>query len=359
LHSMITKNGVDSTAGIPELLVFHPTMAEFKNFSKYIEQCELSCGNAGAFKVVPPKHWTARKDGYDGLDLTVQKPIEQNVWGHNGVFELMYLLRESRSLEKYRKHVSKFDYCIQSKSSLDIEKLFWKTLKLNAPLYGADIEGSLMDPGTPWNLAEIRTLLSEGLSECKLSGVNLPYLYVGGWKTMFGWHKEDLDLYSINFLHTGAPKFWYCVDLDCNAAFEAFAGRSFPERLEKCPEFLRHKNTLVHPAVLLANGVRVRKVVQQPGEFVVLRASGYHAGFNSGFNIAEAVNFALFKWVEEVAPKVKFCSCVRDSVKINMSGFCETLLAKLKASKTPQKNHMVRVLKKVIEDDLREKEKFK
>jgi jumonji domain-containing protein 2 len=172
--------------------------------------------------VVSPSSWVARKKGYQDLNLTVQRPIEQNVWGNNGIFELMYLLRESRTLEKYEKYVSKFDYCIKQKTNTEVERLFWKTLKLNAPLYGADIEGSLMDPGTPWNLSELDTILKDGLNDQKLSGVNMPYLYVGGWKTMFGWHKEDLDLYSINFLHLGAPKYWYCIDVDSSEDFEKF-----------------------------------------------------------------------------------------------------------------------------------------
>ncbi len=47
---------------------------------------------------------------------------------------------------------------------------------------------------------------SDGLNNLKVSGVNDPYLYVGSYKSMFGWHIEDLDLCSINFLHEGKPK---------------------------------------------------------------------------------------------------------------------------------------------------------
>ena len=56
----------------------------------------------------------------------------------------------------------------------------------------------------------------KGLGEQKIPGVTNPYVYVGSWKTMFGWHKEDMDLYSINYLHHGQSKFWYGVNLEDN-----------------------------------------------------------------------------------------------------------------------------------------------
>jgi len=130
-----------------------------------------------------------------------------------------------------------------------------------------------------------------------IPGVTQPYLYVGVWRSLFGWHKEDVDLYSINYLHDGAPKFWYSVDLDCNEQFEQLANAYFKDMFKECAEFLRHKTTLIEPKVLLSNGIKMRKVVQREREFVISRAKAYHSGFNSGFNIAEAVNFALPSWI--------------------------------------------------------------
>jgi hypothetical protein len=141
---------------------------------------------------------------------------------------------------------------------------------------------------------------------------------------MFGWHKEDMDLYSINFLHVGHPKFWYSVDLRDNSKFEAYVRSKFPDEQKECKEFIRHKNTLIHPRNLIQQGIRMRKATHYPGEFMISRASAYHSGFNSGYNLAEAVNFALPSWIE-IGKNAGICECQDDSVKIDMMQFEENL----------------------------------
>jgi len=94
-----------------------------------------------------------------------------------------------------------------------------------------------------------------------IPGVTQPYLYIGVWRSLFGWHKEDVDLYSINYLHHGHPKFWYSIDLDCNEQFETLANNYFSDLNKECSEFLRHKTTLIEPGILLQNGIKMRKLV--------------------------------------------------------------------------------------------------
>ena len=71
--------------------------------------------------------------------------------------------------------------------------------------------GTLTDPGVrEWNINGLSTILDGMMDEygVAIPGVNTAYLYFGMWKTSFAWHTEDMDLYSINYLHFGAPKLW-------------------------------------------------------------------------------------------------------------------------------------------------------
>ena len=65
-------------------------------------------------------------------------------------------------------------------------------------------------PHQVWNINRLGTVLDyldEDYGQ-RIAGVNTAYLYFGMWKTTFAWHTEDMDLYSINYLHYGAPKSW-------------------------------------------------------------------------------------------------------------------------------------------------------
>ena len=62
--------------------------------------------------------------------------------------------------------------------------------------------------------------------------------------------------------------------------------------------------------------LRIEKICQNPGEFVVTFNNSYHSGFNFGFNIAEAVNFATPDWLPEF-PHFKKCKCSKNTVEID------------------------------------------
>lgn len=141
---------------------------------------------------------------------------------------------------------------------------------------------------------------------------------------MFCWHKEDLDLYSINYLHFGRPKIWYCIPLEEGEKFERFCRFNFNSQFEQCQEFLRHKSVQVSPTILKSAGIKFDTAIHNPGEFIIIFSGCYHMGFNSGFNCAEAVNFALNKWVD-IGANAKRCCCDGDTVQIDMDEFKKNL----------------------------------
>lgn len=201
----------------------------------------------------------------------------------------------------------------------ELERVYWKTLTYAPPLYGADLMGTLFHESTElWNLNKLPNLLD--VLGTKVPGVNTAYLYLGMWKATFAWHLEDVDLYSINYLHFGAPKQWYSISQADARRFERAMKSIWPTDAKACDQFLRHKAFLISPQNLLQNyGIKVNKCLSYPGEFVVTYPYGYHSGYNLGYNCAEAVNFALDSWLEmgKIAKKCE-CAQAQDSVWVNV-----------------------------------------
>ncbi|KAI9792329.1 MAG: hypothetical protein M1816_002554 [Peltula sp. TS41687] len=216
-----------------------------------------------------------------------------------------------------------FDYRIQNLDEYtperceELEKNYWKSITYNSPLYGADMPGSLFDDRTTsWNVAKLENLL-DVLGQ-NVPGVNTAYLYLGMWKSTFAWHLEDVDLYSINYIHFGAPKQWYSISQEDARRFEAAMKSVWPADAKQCSQFLRHKTYLISPTLLQSQyNIRVNRLVHHEGEFVITFPYGYHSGYNLGYNCAESVNFATEAWLEygRVAKK---CNCAEDSVWVDV-----------------------------------------
>jgi jumonji domain-containing protein 2 len=78
-----------------------------------------------------------------------------------------------------------------------------------------------------------------------------------------------MDLASVNYLHYGANKSWYCIPPAHRPRFEQLVKDLLPELFRQCPEFFRHKELLVSPYVLESYNIPVVRMVQRPGEFVI------------------------------------------------------------------------------------------
>ncbi|XP_057778713.1 putative lysine-specific demethylase JMJ16 isoform X2 [Salvia miltiorrhiza] len=203
----------------------------------------------------------------------------------------------------------------------NIEGEYWRMVEKPTEeievLYGADLETGVFGSGFPktaqqvssasdikyinsgWNLNNFPRLPGSVLSfeSSDISGVLVPWLYIGMCFSSFCWHVEDHHLYSLNYMHWGAPKLWYGVPGLDALKLEAAMKKHLPDLFDEQPDLLHKLVTQLSPSILRSEGVPVYRCVQNAGEFVLTFPRAYHAGFNSGFNCAEAVNVAPVDWL--------------------------------------------------------------
>ncbi|XP_050783148.1 lysine-specific demethylase 5C isoform X5 [Gopherus flavomarginatus] len=203
-----------------------------------------------------------------------------------------------------------------------VEKEFWRlvnSIEEDVTVeYGADIHSKEFGSGFPisdskrrlgpeeeeyaasgWNLNVMPVLQQSVLCHINadISGMKVPWLYVGMVFSAFCWHIEDHWSYSINYLHWGEPKTWYGVPSFAAEHLEDVMKKLTPELFESQPDLLHQLVTLMNPNTLMAHGVPVVRTNQCAGEFVITFPRAYHSGFNQGYNFAEAVNFCTADWL--------------------------------------------------------------
>uniref|UniRef100_A0A671KU68 [histone H3]-trimethyl-L-lysine(4) demethylase n=1 Tax=Sinocyclocheilus anshuiensis TaxID=1608454 RepID=A0A671KU68_9TELE len=203
-----------------------------------------------------------------------------------------------------------------------VEKEFWRlvsSIEEDVTVeYGADIHSKEFGSGFPvnngkrhlsdeeeeyarsgWNLNVMPVLEQSVLCHINadISGMKVPWLYVGMVFSAFCWHIEDHWSYSINYLHWGEPKTWYGVPSSAAEKLEEVMKKLTPELFEFQPDLLHQLVTIMNPNILMSHGVPVVRTNQCAGEFVITFPRAYHSGFNQGYNFAEAVNFCTADWL--------------------------------------------------------------
>ena len=84
--------------------------------------------------------------------------------------------------------------------------------------------------------------------------------------------------------------------------------------------------------------IRITKNIHQEGEFTLVFGGAYHEGFNCGFNIAEAINYATNDWLSQMIG-TQNCPCTRRSVRISKESIlynlehCKSILREVPSSK--------------------------
>jgi histone demethylase JARID1 len=187
-----------------------------------------------------------------------------------------------------------------------VEKEFWRIVSsIDEDVtveYGADLHTMDHGSGFPtktslnllpgdkeyadsgWNLNNLPVLENSvlGYINADISGMKVPWMYVGMCFATFCWHNEDHWSYSINYLHWGEAKTWYGVPGKMAEAFEETMKSAAPELFHSQPDLLHQLVTIMNPNILMKAGVPVFRTDQHAGEFVVTFPRAYHAGFNQG-----------------------------------------------------------------------------
>eukprot|EP00210_Caulerpa_lentillifera_P000249 g242.t1 len=337
---------------VPAAPVYYPSTEEFQDPLLYISQIRSTAQSFGICAVVPPEQWTSSfnpqtdcKGGEEGefypkkqlvSSLCVRDGDIQNSSGSERYTKSKDVSPDSSTSEEFGFSASEMSFSVNAfKAFADwshklhfsgaktppklisinqIEGEFWRIVEGGAKddfetFYGSDLDSrrfrktmkSNPKGHQDWEVSRWpnspHSLLRQIPGDDPITGVMVPWIYFGSSLSAFCWHVEDHALYSVNYLHTGASKIWYGVPSSAANDFELAMQDALPHLFDADPQLLHRLVTHLSPKQLQQRGIPVYRIEQKPGMFVVTFPNSYHGGFNSGWNCAEAVNFAPADWL--------------------------------------------------------------
>ncbi|KAI5729652.1 hypothetical protein M8J76_004967 [Diaphorina citri] len=151
----------------------------------------------------------------------------------------------------------------------------------------------------PWNLKVLTNNSASILRSLNsLVGVTVPTLHVGMLFSACCWYRDPHGLPWIEYLHSGASKIWYGIPDEHSTAFRSTMMSLFPHycRSDKTI-WLSSDVAMIPPSLLTEKGVSLSRVVQEPGQFILVFPSAFTSSIATGYLVAESVYFARPSWL--------------------------------------------------------------
>uniref|UniRef100_A0A7S2SRM7 JmjC domain-containing protein n=1 Tax=Rhizochromulina marina TaxID=1034831 RepID=A0A7S2SRM7_9STRA len=345
LHQAIQnskKENISVEMPVEEAPVFYPTEEEFTDPIRYIASIKPQAARYGICRIIPPKKWSNPTQVDFDSDQAMPTKLQR-----------MNCMQEGRAMGEGKQYTAKQYRAMADEFRANwiathhpgakpvtveqLEKDYWMLLKnvtgediqveyandLSIAEYGSGFQKRKetdpplgRDPPSMdskdyyrlsgWNLNNLPLWPGSALRYVThpIDGVNRPWLYMGMLFSSFCWHREDINLASVNYMHCGAGKHWYGVPGAKSKAFRNAMKKVMKLRLKEVPDLEHHITTQISPSTLISNQVPVYKTIQEAGQFIVTFPDAYHGGFSYGWNCAEAVNFATSDWIVHGAQAV-------------------------------------------------------
>ncbi|KAL0710983.1 hypothetical protein Bca4012_017961 [Brassica carinata] len=340
---------------LEESPVFNPTEEEFSDTLSYIASLRDISEPHGICCVVPPPSWDppcllgerkiwegsrffSQVQIFDGVrtdDPKIKKEADadsdddtfdkvkfcRTELGNEYILETFKNFADSY-LESHFRVKEKVLASIYSSPSVDpwpmvadVEKEFRKLLENPlvelGVLYGNNIDTKTFGSGFPlsgssescnyktsgWNLNNTAKLPGSLLSFEDCESVCVPRLSVGMCLSSQLWKSEKEKLYSLCYLHTGAPRVWYSVAGCHRHKFKAFMESFVPKMSGEQSKKSYDSVMAMSPYALHMEGIPVTRCVQNRGQYVILFPGMYYSAVDCGFNCLEIANFATLDWL--------------------------------------------------------------
>lgn len=195
----------------------------------------------------------------------------------------------------------------------DIEQEFWKHVvhrenhicvhsgSIDSGSYGYGFAVSKNSPFArhAWNL-KVLTNNSGSLlrSLGPIMGVTVPTLHVGMVFSACCWYRDPHSLPWIEYLHTGGSKIWYGIPNSVGDNFQKALTKLVPNYCRNQGIWLPSDTVMLPPSLLIESGVSLCRVVQEPGEFIVVFPKAFTSSISTGYVVSESVFFAPPSWLK-------------------------------------------------------------